>query len=90
MVGGESASGGLTAALCMLARDRGEVNIAFQMPLYPMLDHRDTDSSRGNHSISWNIKRNLAAWKLIKNKKCDGREGHIKKVTINKFEIVLY
>ena len=64
MVGGESAGGGLTAALCMLARDRGKVNIAFQMPLYPMLDHRDTDSSRNNHGISWNTKRNHAAWKL--------------------------
>lgn len=64
MVGGESAGGGLTAALCMLARDRDEVNIAFQMPLYPMLDHRDTDSSRNNHGISWNTKRNHAAWKL--------------------------
>lgn len=64
MVGGESAGGGLTAALCMLARDRGKVNIAFQMPLYPMLDHRDTDSSRDNHGLSWNTKRNRAAWKL--------------------------
>jgi len=64
MIGGESAGGGLTAALCMLARDRGEVNVAYQMPLYPMLDHRDTDSSRKNHGISWNTKRNHAAWKL--------------------------
>ena len=38
MVGGESAGGGLTVATCLLARDIGEVNIAFQMPLYPMLD----------------------------------------------------
>lgn len=64
MVGGESAGGGLTAALCMYARDKGEINIAFQMPLYPMLDDRDTDSSRNNHGISWNTKRNHAAWKL--------------------------
>lgn len=64
MVGGESAGGGLTAALCMYARDRGEVNIAFQMPLYPMLDDRDTDSSRDNHAPVWNTKRNHAAWKL--------------------------
>lgn len=64
MVGGESAGGGLTAALCMLARDRSDVNIAFQMPLYPMLDHRDTESSRDNHGILWNTKRNHAAWKL--------------------------
>ena len=64
MIGGESAGGGLTAALCMYARDLGEINIAFQMPLYPMLDDRDTDSSRDNHGISWNTKRNHAAWKL--------------------------
>lgn len=64
MVGGESAGGGLTAALCMYAKDHGEVNIAFQMPLYPMIDNRDTESSRNNHGISWNTKRNHAAWKL--------------------------
>lgn len=64
MVGGESAGGGLTAALCMYARDLGEVKIAFQMPLYPMLDDRDTESSRDNYGISWNTRRNHAAWKL--------------------------
>lgn len=64
MVGGESAGGGLAAALCMLARDRGEVRIAFQMPLYPMLDNRDTDSSRHNHGISWGTWRNHAVWRL--------------------------
>ena len=64
MVGGESAGGGLTAALCMYARDKGTVNIAYQMPLYPMLDDRDTDSSRDNHAPVWNTKRNHAAWKL--------------------------
>ncbi|MBQ3575397.1 MAG: alpha/beta hydrolase fold domain-containing protein, partial [Clostridia bacterium] len=68
MVGGESAGGGLTAALCMYARDRGEVKIAFQMPLYPMLDDRDTDSSGDNHGISWNTRRNHAAWKLYLSK----------------------
>ena len=64
MVGGESAGGGLTAALCMYARDRGEIKIAFQMPLYPMLDDRDTDSSRKNHGFSWGTRRNHMAWKL--------------------------
>lgn len=63
MVGGESAGGGLAAALCMLARDRGEIRIVYQMPLYPMLDHRDTASSRNNHGITWDTRRNHAAWK---------------------------
>lgn len=64
MVGGESAGGGLCAALCMMARDRGEVKISFQMPLYPMLDCEDTESSRDNHSMFWNTKKNHEAWKL--------------------------
>jgi len=63
MVGGESAGGGLTAALCMYARDKDSVRIAYQMPLCPMLDDRDTDSSRNNHALVWNTRRNHAAWK---------------------------
>ncbi len=63
MVGGESAGGGMAAALCLLARDRGEVNIAFQMPLYPMLDDRDTPSSADNHAKNWNTEKNKKAWK---------------------------
>ena len=63
MVGGESAGGGMAAALCMLAHDTGEVNIAYQMPLYPMLDDRDTPSSANNTSPNWNTKRNRKAWK---------------------------
>ena len=64
MVGGESAGGSLCAALCMLARDKKSVNIAYQMPLYPMLDNFDTGSSRDNHNKVWNTRRNHMAWKL--------------------------
>lgn len=64
MVGGESAGGGLTAALCMYARDKGEVKVAYQMPLYPMIDDRDTESSKDNHAPVWNTKRNHSAWRL--------------------------
>ena len=64
MVGGESAGGGLCAAVCIRARDTGEVNVAFQMPLYPMLDDRDTESSRDNHGRVWNTRRNHLAWRL--------------------------
>ena len=64
MVGGESAGGGLCAAVCIRARDTGEVNVAFQMPLYPMLDDRDTETSRDNHGRGWNTRRNHLAWRL--------------------------
>ncbi len=39
-VGGSSAGGGLAAALALLTRDRGEVPLAFQFLLAPMLDDR--------------------------------------------------
>ena len=64
MVGGESAGGGLTAAVCMYARDKGEINIAYQMPLYPMIDNEDTESSKDNHAPIWDTKKNHSAWKL--------------------------
>ena len=65
MVGGESAGGGLAAAVSILARDRGEVSIAFQLPLYPMIDDRMiTPSSRGNDAPLWNTKSNEEGWRL--------------------------
>lgn len=65
MVGGDSAGGGLTAALTIYARDKGEVSLAFQMPLYPMLDDRMlTKSSRNNDAPVWNTSSNESAWRL--------------------------
>ncbi|MDO4536109.1 MAG: alpha/beta hydrolase [Clostridium perfringens] len=65
MVGGESAGGGLTAALSLYSRDKGEVNIAFQMPLYPMIDDRMTsESARDNNAPVWNSSLNEWGWKL--------------------------
>ena len=63
MVGGESAGGGLCAAVCMMARDQG-IPVAFQMPLYPMLSCVDTQSSRDNHGRIWNTRRNHFGWQL--------------------------
>ncbi|MGM9857893.1 MAG: alpha/beta hydrolase [Bacilli bacterium] len=64
MVGGESAGGGLAIALTYMARDKKEVNIAYQMPLYPMMDNLDTLSSKDNHGKVWNTKRNHFGWKM--------------------------
>jgi len=64
-VTGESAGGGLTAAMTLYARDRGEVNIAFQMPLCPMIDDRnDSYSAKGNDAPGWNETTNEVGWKL--------------------------
>ena len=74
-VGGDSAGGGLTAALCLYARDRKEVNIAFQMPLYPMLDDRMiTTSSQDNDAPVWNSATNEMAWKIYLRSIPEGEE----------------
>ena len=65
MVGGESAGGGVTLATSIYARDKGEVAIAYQMPLYPMIDDRMiTESSQNNNSPLWNTKSNINGWQL--------------------------
>jgi acetyl esterase/lipase len=65
MVVGHSAGGGLTAAITLLARDKKEVNIAFQMPIYPMIDDRgNTPSAQDNDSPFWNTKLNTLGWDL--------------------------
>ena len=64
VVGGESAGGGLTAAVCLRARDEGKIPVAMQIPLYPMIDSEDTETSRDNHGKVWDTKKNHEAWKL--------------------------
>lgn len=64
-VGGASAGGRLVAALTLLARDRGKINIAFQMPLYPMLDPRNvTPSAQDNDAPIWTSQYNEVAWEM--------------------------
>lgn len=64
-VAGMSAGGGLTAALSLYARDRGEVRIAFQMPLYPMIDDRMcTASSTDNDAPVWDSVSCRVAWQV--------------------------
>lgn len=62
---GDSAGGGLAAALALLARDRGEIALAYQMLIYPMLDHRtastvDPAPHMGAHG--WSRQGNRFAW----------------------------
>lgn len=76
-VGGESAGGGLAAAVCMMARDRGEVNVAFQMPLYPMVDCFDTETSRDNHGRVWNTRRNHWGWRAYLGPLADAAAGDV-------------
>lgn len=64
-VGGESCGGGITAAISLYARDTGDVNIAFQMPLYPMLDDRmNTHSAINNNAPVWDSINNKLGWRI--------------------------
>jgi acetyl esterase/lipase len=65
IVAGHSAGGGLTAAVTLKARDTQDVKIAFQMPMYPMLDDRqNTASAKNMNAPAWNSKANSEAWDL--------------------------
>ena len=63
-VAGASAGGGLCAATALMARDKGEYKLAFQMPLYPMIDDRfQTPASQENIDLRvWNNVANKYAW----------------------------
>jgi acetyl esterase/lipase len=63
-VRGVSAGGGLAAALALVARDRGEVSLAFQLLDCPMLDDRQqTPSSRLDGLAVWSRESNEFGWR---------------------------
>ena len=64
IVAGGSAGGGLTAAVTIRARNEGEVNVAFQMPLYPMIDDRPTASSKDNDAPLYDGTTNESGWRV--------------------------
>jgi triacylglycerol lipase len=64
-VRGESAGGGLAAALALLARDRGEYLLAFQQLIYPMIDDRTCTGEPHPHAgeFIWNPGSNAFGWR---------------------------
>lgn len=62
-VAGVSAGGGLAAGLTLLARDRGELPVAFQLLVYPMLDDRTVARTLDgtNHRL-WTASSNRFGW----------------------------
>lgn len=71
-IGGASAGGGLAAGLALMARDRREVQVAFQLLIYPMID--DRNSTPASYAITdprvWNRESNRLGWKAYL-----GRDG---------------
>ena len=61
---GRSAGGGLPAALALLARDRGEVRLAFVLLDCPMLDDRQrTPSIEADGLYVWGAGSNEFGWR---------------------------
>ncbi len=61
-IGGPSAGGGLAAGLGLLARDRGEVPLAFQLLVYPMIDDRRVTPSSQWEVPVWPPRANAFGW----------------------------
>jgi acetyl esterase/lipase len=63
---GDSAGGGLAAGTALLARDRGEVQPAAQILIYPMLDNRTTtpDPAIAPY-LTWTYDDNITGWQAL-------------------------
>lgn len=61
---GQSAGGGLTIAVAMMARDRGGMKFAYMAPIYPMIDDRNvSESSNMVTDVGiWDRAGSLEAW----------------------------
>ncbi|CAI8324948.1 MAG: arylesterase [Hyphomonadaceae bacterium] len=67
-VAGESAGGGLAAALALLVRDRGEFQICHQQLIFPMLDDRTatrTDMPDHYGEFIWTPASNYFGWRSL-------------------------
>jgi acetyl esterase/lipase len=62
-VKGDSAGGGLAAAVALLARDRGGPDLAAQILIYPMLDDRNTTPNPELAPFAeWSYDDNITGW----------------------------
>lgn len=64
IVMGQSAGGGLAAALCLLARDRGSASVSAQFLVGAMLDDRTRITDLDPADLSWSLGKNQLAWQL--------------------------
>jgi len=64
-IGGASAGGGLAAGLALLTRDRAEVDVCFQLLIYPMIDDRNIASASETvpDTAVWTRENNHMGWR---------------------------
>lgn len=75
-IGGESAGGGLAAALAQMVHDRSEVEPVFQMLVYPMLDDRTCLQPHPAHKVlmTWSPESNRFGWEAYLSQKCGSED----------------
>jgi acetyl esterase/lipase len=75
-IGGASAGGGLAAGLAVLARDRAEVQVAFQLLIYPMIDDRNVAPAGETtpDTFVWTRENNLMGWRAYLGREPGGVE----------------
>jgi acetyl esterase/lipase len=75
-VGGASAGGGLAAGLALLSRDRGGLDVVFQLLVYPMLDDCNVAPACDMQpdTLFWTRSNNLIAWRSYLGRE-PGEEG---------------
>jgi acetyl esterase/lipase len=76
-IGGDSAGGGLTAALGLLTRDRGEVPLVLELLIYPMIDDRTvttTDPHPYTGEYVWTPDANRFGWTALLGKEPGGED----------------
>ncbi|MDH3678427.1 MAG: alpha/beta hydrolase [Acidimicrobiia bacterium] len=61
-IGGPSGGGGLAAALALVVRDRAELEIAYQLLIYPMIDDTRTSVTANFDVPVWSPESNEFGW----------------------------
>jgi len=77
-VGGDSAGGNLAAVACLMARDRGAPNVAFQLLVYPATDYEDNRPSLQEFAQGYLLTRPFVdySWGHYLGRPEDGRHPH--------------
>jgi acetyl esterase/lipase len=72
-VGGASAGGGLAAGVALLARDRGEVDLCFQLLIYPSINDRNVEQAteKNPDNLFWSRENALMSWRAYLGERLD-------------------
>ncbi len=75
-IGGASAGGGVAAGLALLTRDRAEVELAFQLLIYPMIDDRNVApaSETRPDTYVWTRENNRMGWRAYLGREPGGED----------------